>query len=169
MKLFWALLVLASVTACGSMPSVKKVDKSTAQKAANSTTVISTINSEAPDPSPLSVERLPSGKCGMMLWTLNQDQPIFIFQAIVGEGAQMVLDGQLTNLTLVNQAGDMRHNVATKQDYHANDPAVDISLESEFGLRFEGGSYVEHGILSLSNEQGWERVTPVAGLAGCRK
>ena len=126
---------------------------------------------EAPDLSALSDNKLPYGKCGMLLWTLNANNPVLVFRAVRGEGAEMVIDGEPARLVLVRQAGESRFGITSEQTYRSPEgleTTVNATVNADFGLTFEGGVYVENGVITLRNEAGWERVLPVAGLAGCR-
>ncbi|MCI5048479.1 MAG: hypothetical protein MRY59_13345 [Aquisalinus sp.] len=107
----------------------------------------------------------------MLLWTLDAREPVLVFRAIEGQGAEMIIEGRSTQLALVSQSGESRYGITSTQQYTTFDSAADISsinVDTSFGLAFENGVYVENGVITLTNNQGWERLLPVAGLTGCR-
>ncbi|MCI5043569.1 MAG: hypothetical protein MRY72_02635 [Aquisalinus sp.] len=127
---------------------------------------------EAPDVQALPVTSLPPGQCGMLLWTLDEREPVLVFRAIEGQGAEMIIEGQSTQLNLTSQSGESRYGITSTQQYTAlaaNADINSINVDAFFGLAFENGVYVENGLITLTNNQGWERLLPVAGLTGCRK
>ena len=156
------------LSACGS---ISLSDTSSSAKASRAVALKDANTTEAPDLARLGASRIPSGKCGMLLWTLSGQNPELVFRSIQGEGAEMVIDGQMTRLQLVRLAGETRFGIASEQDFMTPEEGqsqVKASVKAPFGLSFTGGVYVEKGMMTLVNDEGWERVMPVAGLAGCR-
>ena len=45
---------------------------------------------------------------------------------------------------------------------------VTVEINTVWGRNFPSGSYVERGTITLSGADGWQRVLPVAGIAGCK-
>jgi hypothetical protein len=127
--------------------------------------------SEVPRLSQLSTDRLPVGQCGMLLWTMNAGQPVLVFRTIAGGQAEAMLDGKKQKFLPLAQKGDIRFGIGSQQSYRsaASSEVQTIEIQVEYGASFGGGVYVDEGVLRLINEQGWERIIPVAGLSGCRK
>lgn len=121
----------------------------------------------APEISPLAVSNLPAGKCGMLLWTLDAGKPVMIFRMVVREDAEMIINEVPTRLALASESGNQVFGVARELEYTGQAGMV-VRVSVNFGQNFDGGTYLEKGLISLTNSEGWERVNPVAGLAGCR-
>ena len=45
---------------------------------------------------------------------------------------------------------------------------VIMKITFKFGLGFDGGNYLQDGLLTIEDLSGWRTVAPVAGIAGCR-
>lgn len=129
------------------------------------------VKQDAPQITELKNRNLAPGQCGMLLWTASGGSPILVFRNLDGQSAEMIIDGETTRMDLVEASGAKRYGVSTNQLFTI-EPGTPgetrVSVEASFGIPFEGGNYVEEGIITLRNFFGWERVTPVAGLVGCR-
>lgn len=110
---------------------------------------------------------LPKGECGMILWTLESDQPAPILRLVAGKGAEIVLNNKPVKLTLADSAGAIGFGVAEENTLIAD--GVTAKVRVRFGLGFEGGSYLEQGLLTFESPSGWRTVVPAAGVAGCRR
>lgn len=109
---------------------------------------------------------LPKGGCGMILWTLDIERPVPVFRAVSQEGAEIVIDGVLRQLQLAEADGGSGFGVYESQKFSGE--GVTVSVRVRFGLGFEGGSYLERGLVSIEKADGWKTVIPAAGIAGCR-
>ncbi|HBS33078.1 MAG TPA: hypothetical protein DEA40_15290 [Parvularcula sp.] len=109
---------------------------------------------------------LPKGGCGMILWTLDIERPIPVFRAVSEKGAEIVVDGKLRQLALAEADGGAGFGVYEIQKFTGD--GLTVSVRVRFGLGFEGGSYLERGLLSIEKADGWKTVIPAAGIAGCR-
>lgn len=114
----------------------------------------------------LTDSAVPKGECGMILWTLEADRPAPIFRFTAGKGGEVALNGKVVKLALLESGGASGFGVFEEQTYSAD--GVKASVRVRFGLGFDGGSYLEQGILSIESESGWRSVIPAAGIAGCR-
>ncbi len=129
---------------------------------------------EIPALGQLSVKNLPAGSCGLLLWTIKNNEPRLIMRAVVGGDAMTVLDGVQTALYLNGVGGDQLYGVNAKQrfvgtvDNELGTEQITVGFTGEFGQKFQSGVYIEQGVVSITGEDGWERITPTAGIAGCR-
>lgn len=115
----------------------------------------------------LAESALPRGKCGMILWVLNSDRPTPVLRYVVGEKAEIAVNGAPTALTLQESSGAGGFGVFEKQTF-TSEQGLNADVTFRFGLGFDGGSYLERGLISLESENGWRLVAPAAGIAGCR-
>ena len=109
---------------------------------------------------------LPSGACGMILWTLDVERPIPVFRAVAEKGAEVNVDGAVRKLTLAEFGGGSGFGVFETQTFEGE--GLKVTVRVRFGLGFEGGSYLERGLISIEKPDGWKAVIPAAGIAGCR-
>jgi hypothetical protein len=131
------------------------------------------VNKGAPSPAGATLvagalpdAALPKGDCGMILWTLDVERPLPVFRAISQKGAEIVLDGQLQELQLADAGGGSGFGVFEEQTFSAE--GLSVSVRVRFGLGFDGGAYLERGLVSIEKADGWKTVIPAAGIAGCR-
>lgn len=110
---------------------------------------------------------IPTEACGMILWTLNAQRPTPVFRFISGERGEINLGGRLMSLELVNVGGASGFGVFEDQTFRSEE-GLELEISARFGVGFEGGAYLESGLLKISDPSGWSVVTPAAGIAGCR-
>ena len=122
--------------------------------------------SSAPVVGSLPEASIPMGACGMILWTLDQARPSAIFRQVAGKGAEINLDGAVASLDLVQADGRSESAVFDQQRFSAGEITVEVRVN--FSQGFDGGSYVERGLVSIEKPDGWRTVIPAAGIVGCR-
>lgn len=163
------LMTAGLAAACAGTPDAGPDDKAATTDASSEAKY--QVKEDAPRITALSERNLEAGQCGMLLWTLDDGEPVMIFRNVSGKSAEMVIDGEKQKLDLVEETGERRFGVSARQQYtiEPDTPGETlVRVDATFGLPFDGGVYIEEGVISLRNFFGWERVTPVAGLAGCR-
>ena len=116
--------------------------------------------------SALSDASLPKGECGMILWTLEANQPAAILRLIAGKSADIVINGKTLKLAITASSGATGFGVYEEQLLAAE--GMTASVKVVFGLGFDGGSYLERGLVTIESATGWRTVIPAAGVAGCR-
>ncbi|MDZ7627771.1 MAG: hypothetical protein U5J99_05090 [Parvularculaceae bacterium] len=102
----------------------------------------------------------------MILWTLDVAQPVPVFRAVSQKGAEIKLDGVVRKLSLSDAGGVAGFGVFETQTFAGE--GLTVTVKVRFGLGFEGGSYLERGLVSIERSDGWKTVVPAAGIAGCR-
>ncbi|MEM8936327.1 MAG: hypothetical protein AAGC77_07970, partial [Pseudomonadota bacterium] len=108
---------------------------------------------------------LPKGKCGMILWTLESDNPVAILRYVAGETAEIALNGAQETLALSEISGSSNFGVFENQSF-SNETGLAVDVKVRFGLGFDGGAYLERGLITVDNDDGWRVVAPTAGIAG---
>ncbi len=111
--------------------------------------------------------QIPEGECGMVLWTLDAERPMAVFRFVSGKAGEVVLDGISQRLTLQDRSGAAGYGVHEGLTF-TGENAISLNVSVQFGSGFEGGSYVQRGLITAEDADGWRSVTPVAGIAGCR-
>jgi hypothetical protein len=119
-------------------------------------------------PEGLASSNLPQGECGMILWTLDDRAPVPIFRYVSGKSAEMVVNGRLVSLSRKEMSGASQFGVFEHQVFSSETGDMRTSIDAVFAMGFEGGVYLERGIISIASEDGWRTVVPSAGVAGCR-
>jgi len=154
----WILILAAfALAACASSGGAKPSKSVVAAPSGGGDVIVGAIEDAA----------LPRGECGMILWTLEADQPAPIFRLIAGKNAEIVLNGEPVKLVLAETAGAIGFGVAEENTLVAEN--ITAKVRARFGLGFEGGSYLEQGLLTIESASGWRAVIPAAGVAGCRR
>lgn len=109
---------------------------------------------------------LSKGECGMILWTLEENQPAAILRVTSGKGAEMSVNGATVKFAITDTSGAAGFGVFEDQSLEAE--GFTASVKVRFGLGFDGGSYLERGLVTIESASGWRTVIPAAGVAGCR-
>ncbi len=154
----FALVVLGAISA--SCASSEVARETGANKGAPSSSAANETAGALPDAS------LPSGACGMILWTLDVERPIPVFRAVSEKGAEVNVNGAVRKLTLEEFSGGSGFGVFETQTFVGE--GLRVTTRVRFGLGFDGGSYLERGLISIEKPDGWKAVIPAAGIAGCR-
>lgn len=110
---------------------------------------------------------LPKGSCGMILWTLDNERPAPVFRYVSSKTADAVINGAPVELRPVSASGVAAFGVSEAQAF-VSDTGLRADVAFRFSLGFDGGSYIERGLVSITSEDGWKTVIPTAGIAGCR-
>lgn len=155
--LILALTALAGCQTLGGSAPLASIDNETA------TTQIGHIDRLEP----LTDAQLPERQCGMILWTLDAQRPSPIFRFVSEQDAQIAVGGKTINLQRVGFDGQSGFGVFENQTFTSVE-GVNVDVEAQFGLSFDGGVYLERGIVKVTGADGWSVVSPAAGIAGCR-
>ena len=110
---------------------------------------------------------VPKGACGMVLWTAEGERPSPVFRYLSEKSAEINLNGRLVRLSRTTFNGASGFGVFETQDF-VSDDGISAVVTVQFGQGFDGGSYLERGLVTLESAEGWRSVVPAAGLAGCR-
>lgn len=110
---------------------------------------------------------LPTGGCGMLIWMLEGDAPTPVFRYVSGAAAQISVAGKTLELARIETDGVSNFGVFEKQKFTSGAGAT-VEITIEFGAPFEGGAWLQNGLIAIDSEDGWRSVAPVAGVAGCR-
>lgn len=111
---------------------------------------------------------LPKGKCGMVLWTLEESRPAAVFRYILDSGGSMSVNNAPVKLSRVATNGAEAFGITETQRFLSDSKSFDVTITTRFGLEFDSGVYLERGLITVESQDGWRTVTPVAGIAGCR-
>ncbi len=111
---------------------------------------------------------LENGRCGMLLWTLENDRPAAVFKFTDKRGGFLSVNGREYPLARIDVAGEQAFGVAERQRFTDEAQFFDVTVAVQIGLGFDHGAYLERGLITLVTPEGWRSVTPVAGIAGCR-
>ena len=148
--------MIAAIAGCASSSSEKVAASVVAAPAGGGDVVVGAI----PDAS------LPKGECGMILWTLEADKPAPVLRLIAGKAAELMLNGKPVRFAIAESTGAIGFGVAEESTLAAEGYTATVKVR--FGLGFDGGSYLERGLVTIESPSGWRAVIPAAGIAGCR-
>lgn len=116
---------------------------------------------------PIADAKLPDKSCGMVLWTLEGRRPAAVFRFVSGDEAEINIAGSPVTLKRIDYAGAAGFGVFERQSFESSD-GVTVDVSARFGLGFEGGAYLEQGLIKVRDNTGWSMVSPTAGIAGCK-
>lgn len=172
-RLIIRLLPAAGLAACET-PPMDSGGRPNAPVAAAPSVPGARVNAdtEAPDLGALGTAyAMPRGRCGMILYTQAAGRTVPIFRSLDDATALMQIEGDMTALQLTGARGEVRVSQSEQQAYiarMADGSKVEVEVEARWGLTFPGGSYVERALITLTGADGWRRVLPSAGIAGCK-
>jgi hypothetical protein len=133
------------------------------------------VRTEAPDPGVLDQAAIPPGQCGMILWTRSGASAVPIFRSVDDGQASMVIEGEPVTLTLTGRGGENRLGIPAVQRFEGQVPAgqpgegpVQVTVRAVWGQPFPAGAYVRDAALTVQGADGWSRIVPTAGIAGCK-
>ncbi|WP_375202903.1 hypothetical protein [Hyphococcus sp.] len=116
---------------------------------------------------PIADAKLPDESCGMVLWTLEGRRPAAVFRFVSGDEADINIAGKPVTLKRTDYSGAAGFGVFERQTFDSGD-GVSVEVSARFGLGFEGGAYLEQGLIKVRDKSGWSMVSPTAGIAGCK-
>lgn len=157
---FWKATSASALLLVGACASDGNQAKSAANNGAPTSPDLTATAGALPDAA------LPKGSCGMILWTLDVQRPAPVFRAVSQKGAEINIDGGVKKLVLSDADGGAGFGVFETQTFAGE--GLTVTVKVRFGLGFEGGSYLERGLVSIEKSDGWKTVIPAAGIAGCR-
>lgn len=171
MRIAISLACLALLGACSSLPVTGKSNGDTKEGTSSGTATNAAgqpVVQEGLFLTGIDQSSLPAGNCGMVLWTVDEDRPKPIFRYISGDLAEAGINGRLVPLSLVRFDGASAFGVG-ERGFFESALGLKLTVDADFGLGFEGGNYLEDGLITLEDASGWRTVAPVAGIAGCRR
>lgn len=170
-QLFLLTLGTMALAACASSsaPSSQRASKNAATQQSFNQQIFNMT--EAPDLGAVGQYGIPSGRCGMILYTQSGGRAVPIFRSTDDGAAIMQIEGRVTQLRLVGRGGEARLGIPNQQYFQAelaNGMGVTIAASARWGNSFPSGTYVERGTITATGADGWSRVVPIAGIAGCK-
>lgn len=115
----------------------------------------------------LADAKLPDGKCGMLIWTLEGQSVAPVFRYVAGGAGTIVINGKAIELARIEAEGATGFGVAAQQKFTSG-AGLTVDVTVAFDAPFDGGAWLRNGLISVETEDGWKTVAPAAGVAGCR-
>ena len=116
---------------------------------------------------PIETAALPDKSCGMILWMLEENRPAAVFRFVSSKQGEINIAGKPVTLTRTSYEGAAGYGVYERQTFESAN-GVTVEVSARFGLNFDGGAYLEHGLIKVRDANGWSMVAPTAGIAGCK-
>lgn len=138
-------------------------------------------NASRPQPRPVTVhagdirfdtlepQELAPGQCGLFLWAHAAEQPAFILVAYSNPAeAHVRANGRDRTLRRTSFEGPIQHGAYERQTF--SDRRLTLSVEVHFdpARQLRGGAVLERGVIRMRDEEGWETIVPVGGMAACQ-
>ncbi|NRA31358.1 MAG: hypothetical protein HRU11_13970 [Parvularculaceae bacterium] len=107
----------------------------------------------------------------MVLWTESGGRVSPIFRSVDVTRATMNIEGETIQLQLTDQNGELRLGMRSEQTYAVVEgpkSGLTLDVKADWGESFPGGLYIKGGSMTVNGTEGWSRIMPVAGIAGCK-
>ena len=116
---------------------------------------------------PLEPQPMAPGACGLFLWAQSAQQPIMVLAAFAAPAeARVKLRDRESVLRRTAAEGEARYGHYEMQTY--SDGRLTLVVDVTFGAApMQGGARIEHGIIRVTDRDGWQAIVPVGGLVGC--
>ncbi|MBT8473713.1 MAG: hypothetical protein HKN14_04170 [Marinicaulis sp.] len=175
MKKFYLILIAILLSGCQTLSALtgdKNIETAAAtdmdaENAASAEDEVATPPKTIDGLDQLADAQLPSKSCGMILWTLDAQRPTPVFRYVAGEDAEISVGGTPIQLIRTSHDGYSVYGVFESQEF-TSAVGVSVEVETQFGLGFDNGVYLERGVVKVTGVDGWSVVSPAAGVAGCR-
>jgi len=115
----------------------------------------------------LPAQTLPAGKCGLFLWTQDEPRHFILFYPAGGAAADAILNGRQEKLKIESQGGEVFTQFMTQMAFRSAD-GIPVKLTIEPGEIIDGGRRVPAARMISQDGEGWEIITPLAGLTACQ-
>lgn len=116
----------------------------------------------------LPPQQLPSGRCGLFLWARSA-QPVFVLVAYDTPNAAYVrANGRERALERTAFEGDRVHGQFERQTFSDGHLTLDVDLTFDERRPVRDGAIVEHGVIRVVGEEGWQTIVPVGGMVACQ-
>ncbi|MEM9054653.1 MAG: hypothetical protein AAGB16_04950 [Pseudomonadota bacterium] len=115
----------------------------------------------------LGPQQLLAGECGLFLWSQTDITKFIFFSKAQSGQARFAQAETPITLTQIQAGGDIFGQFTTRMGYRADD-GRDVSLTFAPGEALEGGQRIERGMISLTDQDGWQTKLPVLGVRACQ-
>ncbi|MBY0562964.1 MAG: hypothetical protein K2P58_02160 [Hyphomonadaceae bacterium] len=128
-----------------------------------------TIDAGAVQLETLAPQPLNPGQCGLFLWAQGSQEPAFVFVSY-NRPAEAIVRPNGRERRLARTAGEGATVSGVFESQAFSDGRMTLSVDVTFDPERElhGGAVVDRGVLRLRDQDGWETVIPVGGLAACQ-
>lgn len=116
----------------------------------------------------LGARTLPSGQCGLFLWTRAAEPELVFFVNPESGQAAVVLDGRERSLSRLAVEAPVTDGRAGAQTFASQSGDVSVRLTVLETEPVEGGYRVGSASLRFNDDKGWSSITPTVGLAACQ-
>lgn len=115
----------------------------------------------------LPAQTLAPGACGLFLWTQDEPRRFILFYPSDSATADAIVNGQRTKLSIESRGGEVFTQFMTEMSFRtpAGNP---VTLSLQPGEQIEGGRRVPVARMISQDREGWEIITPLAGLTACQ-
>lgn len=115
----------------------------------------------------LGPQELAPGDCGLFLWSQTDVSKFIFFTRALSDTATFAQTDDPIALTQTLAGGDIFGQFNTRMTYLADD-GRQLELTVTPGEILNGGQRIERGLISLTDNQGWQTKLPVLGVRACQ-
>ena len=149
-RIFISAVLVFALSACASLPEERNTPAQ--------------INSPSTG---LSARTLGAGDCGLFVWAADADKEFILFGQSQNARANWLSPAGETVLSAGTQLGQPAQGQYPKQSYQIGESST-LTLDLREPQAIEDGTRYRAGTLTLTDENGWARVTPIVGLSACK-
>jgi hypothetical protein len=117
---------------------------------------------------PLPPQDLPAGRCGLFLWSKEQ-QPNLIFVGYTNPGEGRIrAGGRNRYLPLTRFGREQVLGVFERQTYADGRLSVEIEVAFDPDRPLRNGAVLKEGVIRVKDGDKWESITPIGGMVACQ-
>ncbi|MEM8617879.1 MAG: hypothetical protein AAGF20_13210 [Pseudomonadota bacterium] len=115
----------------------------------------------------LGPQSLEAGTCGLFLWSQTDVSKFIFFSEAASGQATMAMPGGPKTLIQTAAGGDIFGQFTTELGYDSpSGEQIDLRLVP--GDVLDGGQRLESGVLTVTDQAGWQTKLPVLGVRACQ-
>lgn len=115
----------------------------------------------------LGPQHLQPDECGLFLWSKTDASKFIFFSKALSAEAVMSLANGPAVLTQTGAGGEIFGQFNTRSSY-TSETGTQVSLMLVPGREVEGGQRIASGLLTVTNDEGWQTKLPVLGVRACQ-
>ena len=128
---------------------------------------VSAVEKNTPAQDRLSPVTLSPGECGLFVWTADADKRFILFSQSRKASGRWLSKGRSQDLSIDAEDGIFVQGQYSGVVFKTGDGQA-LSLMLGEHQTISDGTRFKYGVLKHKSGEGWERVTPVVGLAACQ-
>ncbi len=115
-------------------------------------------------------QNLTPGMCGLFLWARASLNPVLIAAAFDTTGEMVMrINGRERRLQRTAFEGANQFGHFAKTTYEDRNAHIELEVSFDTSRPIQDGAMVERAVLRVRDDEDWESVIPVGGMAACQR